>query len=143
MVELINDREPITQFIIEGLEKFVVEVGKPSIMGIYCCPWSGWITLNFNVTFSLEEQNYSCPDFEFVEFDIVEFQKWEEEYESDQGVWVDDSKNYEYNFDEGDEGLNSFFYSFLKNLIFSLNEKYKLPSTIVQFLDSRICERVI
>lgn len=144
MVELKNDYKTIQQFIINGLENFVKDVNTPSIMGIYCCPRSGWISLNFNIGHNLNEEDYYCPDFEFVEFDLIEFNTWEEEYESGEGVWIDDNlKTYHYNFDYGDEGLNSFFYPFLKNLILSLNEEYKLPSTILQFLDSSIHEKII
>jgi len=144
MVELKNDIEKINQFIIAGLEKFTEEVSIPSVMGIYCCPWMGWISLNFNITHSLNEEDYYCPDFEFVEFDIIDFDNWQEEYESFERIFVDDrSETYHSNLGDSDEDLNSFFFPFLKNLIINLSERHKLPSTILQFLDSNLREKII
>lgn len=144
MLELKNDINNIQQFIIAGLEKFTSEVNGPSVMGVYCCPWSGWISLNFNISRSLNGEDYNCLDFEFVEFDIIEFNNWQEEYDSFEGVWVDEnSKIYNFNLDDGDEGLNGFFYRFLKDLLINLNKEYKLPSTVLQFLDSKFHAKII
>lgn len=144
MVELKNDSDKIKQFIIAGLEKFTKDVSTPTAMGVYCCPWSGWISLNFNITHSFKQEDYSCPDFEFVEFDLMNFDNWQEEYESFESIWIDDnSKTYHGHLGDGDEALNAFFFPFLKNLIVNLNKEIKLPSTILQFLDSNFHEKII
>ena len=144
MIDLKDDNEKIMQFIIAGLENFSKEVREPAIMGIYCCPWSGWITLNFNISYSFSEVSYSCPDFEFVEYDFIEFKHWEEEYESLEGLWTDNNlKVYGVNRSEGDEGLNKFFFDYLKDIVVNLNEKSRLPPTLLQFLDSKFCKKII
>jgi len=144
MVELKNDIDNIKQFIIAGLEKFTKDVNRPSIMGVYCCPRMGWISLNFNITHSFNQENYYCPDFEFVEFDLIEFENWQEEFDSMERIWIDDnSKTYHSNWGDGDEALNGFLFPFLKNLIVNLNKEIKLPSTVLQFLDSRFNEKII
>ena len=144
MVDLKGDSENIKQFIIAGLERFSKEVQKPVMIGIYCCPWSGWIMLNFNISYRLNEESYYCLEFEFVEYEMLELKHWEEEYQTGEGIWTDDNlKVYRTNHDEGDEGLNKFFFNYLKELIANLNEKHKLPSTQLQFLDSNCREKVI
>lgn len=144
MVNLKEDSENINQFIISGFERFSNEVQRPTMMGVYCCPWSGWITLNFNITYNLNEAFYSCPDFEFVEYEIIEFKHWEEECESMAGIWSDNKlETYQFNINDGDEGINKFFFFYLKNLIINLNQQYKLPAVLIQMLDSKFCEKVI
>jgi len=144
MVDLKEDSEDIKEFIKAGLDKFSKEVQKPVMIGVYCCPWSGWISLNFNINYRLDETFYSCPDFEFVEYDMLEFKHWEEEYESWEGIWTDSNlKIYYGHGNDGDEGLNRFVFSYLKEVIINLNEKYKLPPTLLQFLDSNCWEKII
>jgi hypothetical protein len=144
MFKIKNDSENIKQFIVVGLERFSKEVRKPVMMGIYCCPWSGWITLNFNISYKFNKESYYCPDFEFVEYNMLEFKHWEKEYLASEGIWTDDTlKVYHTNHDKGDDGLNKFFFDYLKDLIVTLNEKYKLPPTLLEFLDSNCREKVI
>ena len=88
MVDLRDDTEKSEKFIITGLEKFSKEVQKPVMMGIYCCPRASWMSLNFRITHSLDGRSYYCPDFEFVEYDFMEFKNWEEEYNRDEGAWI-------------------------------------------------------
>ncbi|HEX8549821.1 MAG TPA: hypothetical protein VF691_22865 [Cytophagaceae bacterium] len=143
MTNLQDDAEKIEQFVLEGFNKFFTENGAPTVMGIYCCPSSGWISLNFNKEKTLEQTFYNCPDFEYVEYSLIDLYDWVQEYESGSGVWKNKTTTYKYNIDDGDEGLNIFIYNFLKTLILEISGKTTLPATFIQFLDSKIGEEVI
>jgi len=144
MVDLRNDTEKIEKFIVAGLEKFSEEVQNPVMMGVYSCPWASWISLNFKITYSLDGRSYYCPDFDFVEYDFMEFKNWEEEYHGAEGTWIiNDSNVYNSTHDDGSERLNKFFFGYLKDVLIGLNNKHKLPSTLLQMLDSNCCEKVI
>lgn len=39
----------IEKFIQNSIEKFQMEKGNPNSIGIYCCPWAGWLITNFNI----------------------------------------------------------------------------------------------
>ena len=79
MVILDNYLSEIESFVLNSIQKFTSENQQPSSIGIYCCPWAGWLTTNFNISTTLEETENNCPDFEFVEFGLLELDKWQEE----------------------------------------------------------------
>jgi hypothetical protein len=143
MTNLQDDAEKIEQFVLAGSQNFFDEHGAPIIMGIYCCPSSGWISLNFNKGKTLEQTFYNCPDFEYVEYSLIGLYDWTQEYESGAGIWKNKTLTYKYNSDQGDEELNIFIYNFLKTLILEINGKTTLPPTFIQFLDSKIGGEVI
>ena len=143
MTNLQDETEKIEQFVLQGLQNFVSDKGAPTVMGIYSCPMDGWISLNFNKAKSLEQTFYNCPDFEFVEYSLLDSQNWTEEYESDNSMWLNQTLTYRYNLGDGDEELNIFIYNFLRNLLLKLNSKSILPNTFIQFLDSKIAEAII
>ncbi len=84
MIELDKYSNFIENFIQDSIGRFKSDnKGEPKSIGIYCCPWAGWLTTNFNIHKTLNETNNNCPDFEFVEFDFLELDGWQEEYESE------------------------------------------------------------
>ncbi|MEM9672722.1 MAG: hypothetical protein AAF992_09000 [Bacteroidota bacterium] len=142
MVNLEEYRSEIEHFLIDGISKFKREVGEPNSLRVYCCPWSGWISLNFNVKKKLAETKDNCPDFEYVEFDMIDFESWADEYESEQPGWRYRNSIYEDNSDEGDTGLNRFFFIFMKQLIQKMNVGDTAPIILLQMLDSEFTERI-
>jgi hypothetical protein len=62
-INLDNDIKIIEDFIQNSIEKFKIENGNPNSIGIYCCPWAGWLTTNFNLDKTLKETENNCPDF--------------------------------------------------------------------------------
>ena len=133
MVFLDKYKDKIEGFILEAIQKFTTQHGNPNSIGIYCCPWSGWVTMNFNVIKSLEETKNNCPDFEFVEFDVLDFQEWQDEYESDSPEYQTGNKVLHPDPDEGDEGVNKIFFSYLLSIVTNTKLKSKI---LLQFLDS-------
>ena len=87
MVILDQYESQIERFIQSSVERFKMEIGSPSSVGIYCCPWAGWLTSNFNLSKTLQEAYSNCPDFEFVEFDCLDLAEWQKEYETDTYVF--------------------------------------------------------
>ncbi|MGD1895290.1 MAG: hypothetical protein ACFB15_32445 [Cyclobacteriaceae bacterium] len=142
MVDLEEYRSEIEHFLIDGISKFRREVGEPNLIGVYCCPWSGWISLNFNVKKKLSETKENCPDFEYVEFNMIDFESWADEYESEQPVWRYRNSIYQDNLDEGDAGLNRLFFIFMKELIQKMNTGGAAPIILLQLLDSEFTERI-
>lgn len=135
MIDIDRYRAPIKQFITTSILKFTSTHKEPTSIGIYCCPWAGWLTTNYNIEKTLEETQDNCPDFEFVAFDHMELHDWQDEYENDFPVFIISGKNIEHNHDLGDEKLNELFFSFLEPIIIDLKLKFKTPF-FLQMLDS-------
>ena len=141
MVVLDNYKSKIDEFIVESAQKFETLHGNPNSIGIYCCPWSGWLTINFNLNKSLQETGDNCPDFEFVEIDILDFPEWQNEYESDNPEYQTGNAVIQFNHEEGNEGLNKIFFSYLLPIVSETKTKIK-RKILLQFLDSN-CNEVL
>ena len=118
--------------------KFIEQNGKPKTLGVYCCPWAGWLTTNFNL--SKDEQN--CPDFEFVEFDFIELPELEEEYQNDKTEFKigDDLINLDIE-ELGDEAINEFMFNSLKSIATKIKENKRME-VVLQMLDSQYVEKI-
>lgn len=135
MINIDKDVKQIEEFIQSSIEKFILKNGNPNSVGIYCCPWAGWLTTNFNLERTLKETQNNCPDFQFVEFDFLELQKWQEEYENENPEFEINGKKIIHNHNLGDEKLNELVFSYLKPIVIGLKVK---DNTIflLQMLDS-------
>ncbi len=135
MINIDKDVKQIEEFIQSSIEKFKLKNGNPNSVGIYCCPWAGWLTTNFNLERTLKETQNNCPDFQFVEFDFLELQKWQEEYENENPEFEINGKKIIHNHNLGDEKLNELVFSYLKPIVIGLKVK---DNTIflLQMLDS-------
>lgn len=108
MIDIDKSSERIQEFVQSSIVRFSNEKAKPTSIGIYCCPWAGWITTNFNITKKIDGINNNCLDFEHVEFDILELCEWESEYEKDVPEFKLNGVVKEHNHDLGDEWLHRF-----------------------------------
>jgi hypothetical protein len=135
MVRLENDIEIITNFILDSIEKFKNHNGEFTSLGIYCCPTYNWITTCFNIDRSLEDAFYNCPDFEFVEFTLLELERWEREYEMKTPAFKFENSLFIANAGMGDEALNQFIFEFLSSVITSIKSEVK-KEILLQMLDS-------
>lgn len=138
MLNLNSSESVIKDFIVQAIDQFKSEEGEPSQIGIYCCPWIGWITINFNLKV---EDSRSTPDFNFVEFDIIDFEDWQQEYEAEEAKYMLGDKLIEHNSDLGDERLNELFFRFLQPIVKELQLRYKLPF-LLQLLGSAQLELI-
>jgi hypothetical protein len=129
----------IRGFIENSIEQFITTHGHPSIVGIYCCPWSGWLTINFNKEKSLEESHHNCPDFQYVEFDTLPLPDWQTEYEKDKPEFEINGRIVQHHHQLGDENLNELIYIHLKPLVNTIKDKYQCL-LLLQMLDSRFVE---
>lgn len=132
MIDLNTYNDVIRDFIAKGISDFKSKEGEPSQIGIYCSPWIGWITINFNLSVV---DSKSAPDFDFVEYDMIDFEDWLQEYEAKEANYMLDGELFEHNSDLGDEHLNEFFFKFLKPIVKDLQVRYKIPF-LLQFLGS-------
>tara|TARA_R110000764_G_scaffold232047_1_gene324026 strand:- start:55 stop:894 length:840 start_codon:yes stop_codon:yes gene_type:complete len=138
MILLEKYSQQIEDFVIRTLADFKEKEGEPSSMGIYCCPSSGWISLNFNIKKTVKETEHNCPDFEYVEFGLIDFEDWTNEYDSKHASWQDETGFvFKYDDELGDEGINNFFFIYLKSLYWAISKKHRLPDTLIQMLDSK------
>lgn len=139
MIQLENETEKILQFIQNGITAFETTHGKAGSMGLYCCPWSGWLSLCFNKTRTIAETQQNCPDFEFVEFAMLDRSAWADEYESDNMSFR--FENAELVRDEtfGDEQLNRFVFNYLETLLPEIQKTFAAP-VLLQMLDSGCCK---
>ena len=141
MLILDNYKDKIEDFISMSIEKFKVENGEPSSVGIYCCPWAGWLTTNFNSSKTIEETHSNCPDFEFVAFDSLDLGEWQAEYENDLPMFEISGKIANYGHDLGDEKLNEIIFTFLEPIAMKI-KKVNHQELLLQMLDSN-CYKVI
>ena len=105
-------------------------------MGIYCCPRMGWLTTNFNLT---NDNTDNCPDLEYVEFDIIEFEDWQNEYEKDSPKFVLQERTVEHNHDLGDEHMNRIIFEYLKPIAREIGDEFNIR-ILLQMLDSEQIE---
>jgi hypothetical protein len=135
MLELEPYKIQITEFITDSINRFIAENGPPSSIGIYCCPWAGWLTINFNKSKTLTQTKNNCPDFEFVEFDLLDFPEWQEEYELESPTYKIDAQVIVHQHDLGDAKLNELFFHFLEPLAAKIKQQRK-EDILLQMLDS-------
>lgn len=135
MVNLDTHTATIEEFVQTSIDKFKTDNETPSSIGVYCCPWAGWLTTNFNIDKTLADTDNNCPDFEFVEFDILELEGWQEEYESENPTYDLSGVITKHQPDDGDEKLNELIFNFLKPIIAKLKANNK-GDFLLQMLDS-------
>jgi len=131
----------IENFISDSIRKFINENSQLASIGIYCCPWAGWLTTNFNVSKTAEETGYNCPDFEFTGFDLLELEKWQEEYETELPTFKISEAIIKHNHDLGDEKFNAIFFPFLKAIVINIKKAHH-KEILLQILDSNYNEVV-
>lgn len=122
---------------IEVINAFTHENGDFNSLGIYCCPWSGWISYSFNKIRLLEETEFNCPDFEYVEFKFMNIPKWLEIYENNGQIKLINDSVVEVSKLNGDDEFNKIFFDFLIDLV-SNSERFKKyrGKIFIQMLDS-------
>ncbi len=139
MVDLNKKTEEIKAFLNSSIIRFQAENEEPNSIGIYCCPWSGWISINFNVNKKLPDTENNCSDFDFVEFDLMEISEWENEYETDNPEFKLNDSIKTHNHDLGDENLNQFIFEYLKPIVTELKGNSN-SDFLLQMLDSNLAE---
>lgn len=135
MVDMKLYDEEILTFINTSIEKFSGDHGQAKSIGIYVCPWAGWLTTNFNLIKTIEDTKSNCPDFEFVEFDLLELPEFQREYESHAPCFLIGDKIMEMDTDLGNEGVNVIVFNVLLPLIRQM-KKNMTQEILVQMLDS-------
>ena len=136
MIDLDKHSSIIETFIQDSIEKFKVDNDEaPKSIGIYCCPWAGWLTINFNINKTLKETNNNCPDFEFVEFDFFELEGWQEEYETENPTYKTNGLTIRKDPDTGDEGLNELIFKHMEPIVVKLKANNG-SEFLLQMLDS-------
>jgi hypothetical protein len=141
MIDLEEYNGVIESFIRDSTERFMADYKKQlTSIGIYCCPWAGWLTTNFNVNKTLAETNNNCPDFEFVEFDFLELNGWQEEYERESPAYKINQQVIHHRHDSGDEKLNELVFKFIEPLAAKLKKSYG-SDILLQMLDSRCIKK--
>ncbi|MGI6606168.1 MAG: hypothetical protein ACOX2X_03880 [Peptococcia bacterium] len=132
--------QKIYKFCLNALKNFKKEKAETTIstFAIYCNPFSGVITINFDTAYNSENLvkyhqthdsiwygednagtfNDNCPDFEFSDFARLEIPEWENEFEKNGIInikyrlvkrQIDLSK-------VNDEVINKVFFDFLKGI---------------------------
>ncbi|MCB9856692.1 MAG: hypothetical protein H6818_13510 [Phycisphaerales bacterium] len=149
MADLREHREPLLRFIESGLRKFRLHHPDTAVghIALYCCPWSGWVSLCLNRS---PAPDTNCPDFDFVEFAFYGAEEWANEYESDELMKVIDLDGREHLLDIetlGDEAIDHAFFEFLRRLLQSTDGISALSPiadrplwAAVQMLDSQYNE---
>lgn len=141
MLNLDHDLQKIEDFIQDSIQKFQTESGQPSSIGIYCCPWAGWLTTNFNLSKTLEETQNNCPDFQVVAYHFLDLPEWQEEYEKSEPIFQINGSKIELSPRSGDEKPNGTVFDYLKPIVARIKSK-NAAVFLLQILDSRFVEVV-
>jgi hypothetical protein len=141
MLNLDNYVSKIENFIQDSINKFQREYKSPTSVGIYCCPWAGWLTVNFNVIRTISDTQNNCPDFEFVEYASLDLEDWQNEYEKEHPEFKINQIIKKHNHDFGDEKFNELIFEFLKPIAGKLSVKSN-SIFLIQMLDSRYVEKI-
>ena len=143
MIDLRKDIKKIKSFIEKGTDLLTKTNQEPKVVGIYSSPNYGWISLNFNSTKALEDSSLNCPDFEFVEFNLLELPDWETEYENSKPQ-ITNSKGNIISMSEyfGDGEYKAPFYELLIEIAAKLSNTNESFQYFVQMLDSELNEKI-
>ena len=144
MINLKENKKPLEEFISDNILKFKQENGTPKTIGIYSHPVYGWVSINFNKTKTLEETETNCPDFEFPEFDLIEFPEWEEKYfdESETVIKMENGETITLDEEGGDEDFKKPIFNFLKSTLTNITPNNQESEFFVQMLDSELEEKI-
>lgn len=141
MIKLSDFDSRIINGIDESIQKYLGQHGSFSALGIYSCPWSGWVSICFNRTKTISDAEENCPDFEDVEYGMIEIEEWSNEYNSDKSIIEYNNKTHELEIEEvGDDGYNVYFFKYLIDIV---NTKYGIKyknKILIQMLDSEYFE---
>jgi hypothetical protein len=86
MHELETYTNDILSYFVETIEKYINEKGNPKSIGIYSSASSGWISFCFNTLKELNDTKNNRTNFDDVEYGLFQFDGWDEEYYSDEGL---------------------------------------------------------
>ena len=139
MIDLNKNIQVIENFLDSSIKRFQEENKRPNSIGIYCSPWSGCLTTNFNISKNIAETENNCPDFEYVEFDFLELSKWEDEYETDNPEYKLNGSIIQHDHDSGDESLNHLIFEYLKPIVLGIKKKHDFDF-LLRMLDSNEAE---
>jgi hypothetical protein len=143
MVALQDYKPKITAMLDEALPRFAAE--HPAIVitaiALYCCPWTGTLSLCLNSADTATKHEDNCPDFQYVGYEQMRFDEWQEEYESDEPeIKLSPLRTYKHGHDDGDEAFNEQFFKFLVDLAHdyfnSGRSRFRATWIGVQMLDS-------
>jgi len=146
MIALQDYKPKITGMLDVELPRFAAEhpTVRITAIGLYCCPGTGLLSLCLNNTDTATSHEDNCPDFEYVGYEEMSFDEWQEEYESDEPrVKISALRIYKHDHDGdgGDEAYNEPFFTFLVDLAQEYfkpgGSKVRATWIGVQMLDSR------
>lgn len=148
MINLDKDKDLIEKFWLDSIKEFNKVNPDVSVytVGLYCCPWAGWMTVNFDAN----PNGDNCPDFTYVAFEQLDLVHWQDEYDNNEIMEIlvngdIQTLNHE---DVEDERINNIVFDYLKTLfnesqlftatkILKKNEPFRVG---IQMLDSTLEE---
>ena len=132
-LEIFQDQ--IQNFISNSLTDAENKFDGINSLGIYISPVNGWISISVNYNTKIEETNFNCPDFDSVEFQLLDLPEWSEEGEKEHPIFI--YGNNKLNWNGENETLNKFIFNYFVGLIIpSIIADFKKP-LLVQMLDSK------
>lgn len=150
MINLRNDRQRIIDFIDDSIEEFIKANPTEfvSCLGIYACPWSGWVMINFDTQEHSEEHiakgklrgsewfatdeygQYcnNCPDFKYVDFSQLGFPEWVKEYNENEILNIKVNLFSTIKIDtetDGDEAFNEVLFNYLLKIASEIKNSHQ------------------
>ena len=137
MLKLKEFNQRIVTGIKQAISAFSQEHKEPKAIGIYSCPSSGWVSINFNKKKNISQVDSNCPDFEFVEFSLIELPEWTAEYESEEiQIKTGFLSKIKISPEDGDESFNKVIFDYLCDLCQPILLPQFSGKVLIQMLDS-------
>jgi hypothetical protein len=148
LINLDIDKVLIEKFWLESIKAFIKVNPDVNVctVGLYCCPWAGWMTINFDTN----PDGDNCPDFTYVAFEQLDLEHWQDEYDNNEIMEILVNGNIQTlnHEDDEDERINDIIFVYLRTIlkesklitvtnILKKNETLKVG---IQMLDSTIAE---
>lgn len=148
MIVLAESKIEIRTLINNAINCFTCH--NPSVkvytLGLYSCPWAGWLTLNFDTQHhstkyvdNLRASNISwfgqdhfgtfcnnCSDFEYVNYAHINLSVWQRQYESQDIITVKNELDQISDIDlstDGDEAFNKVFFEYYIGILEELEKE--------------------
>ena len=79
-INLKQAASPLEKALTAGIERFIAAHDRPRAVGVYAHPVGGWVSLNFNTQGNVADSGANCPDFDYVEYELLDFPNWQIAY---------------------------------------------------------------
>jgi hypothetical protein len=135
MIDFNNYQIRIVDFVKKTVSEFEYEIGKSKLIGIYCEPSKGVLTINFNIHKQINEVDLNDNHFEYQNYGVLHFPEWQIEYKKKKSEWrfFEEAGTIKISGYEKKELINKFYSTVLWYIVRGITKEINLPTTLIQY----------